>query len=180
MYLEAHLRATHSYDMYGGAVARGAWCTGFNVTFERHEIEFLHRVYAKLDAEPDGLMGVSALRSRHNGAPGTGFRMGRTTSTSCTWAEQGSETRDDSVALANSGHPSMLEQIQELEHAARWGDALACYEQAIERVHASYEGKGQAEAAALWEREVRLHEGQLKCLRRAGNLQMLVSLAEGK
>jgi hypothetical protein len=184
MYLERHLRQAHAPDPGGGGVAFGAWRKDLTVQFERGEVEFLHRIFAGIDVEPDGLEGVARLRAMHNGGgrkagcsgdsrlgtgPGSGAALGR-------YAAPAAAVAQGQLGSGQgSAQPTLVEQISELEHAARWDEALLCYEEAIDFEERKGGGGGALQGAAG-----PLHEGQLRCLWRAGHLELLVSLSEGK
>ena len=160
MYFEKFLRARHARDVGGGGVAVGAWRSDEKIQFERDEIEFLHKIFAAIDTEPDGLEGVARLRALHDGGVGTGVILGRYKSTRSPMPGQEPFGR---------AQPTMVEQISELEHAARWDEALLCYEEAID--YDERKGVKDEDLCAM-------HEGQLRCLWRAG-LFLFVCLCVG-
>jgi len=163
MYFERHLRARHARDVGGGGVALGAWRADERVQFARDEIEFLHKIFAALDTtEPDGLEGVARVRAQHDGGVSTGVRLGR--------VPPPPPALPAALEVRAAAQPTLVEQIGELEHASKWDEALLCYEEAI----ALAEKQGRRDEVGA------LHDGQLRCLGRAGHHELLVSLAEGK
>lgn len=154
-YMESYMRRTHAYEERGGGVAPGAWLvTRRPVQFERDEITFLHRIYAALDQDPDGLLSVIAIRSRHDGGPGTGYVLGRTNHTVSSWPVSASPTEatrrkrnqtrgnqlfnnpelqaPDGIHVGDGGQPSLLERVLELEFSGRWDEAVGCYDRMLE------------------------------------------------
>mmetsp|Transcript_1655 Transcript_1655/g.2592 ORF Transcript_1655/g.2592 Transcript_1655/m.2592 type:complete len:3218 (+) Transcript_1655:318-9971(+) len=152
-YFEMHVRSLHSYEEGGGGISFGSWKGEDQPQLERDEITFLHTIYASLEDEPDGLTGVTMLRSRHDGGPGTGYILGRTKRTVSTWKKQ--VNVDGNVVLMNpvrrewdsripymnpalvrppgtrpgdGGQPNLVERIHELEHSGKWDEAMSGYE----------------------------------------------------
>ncbi|GBG33462.1 Serine/threonine-protein kinase ATR [Hondaea fermentalgiana] len=153
-YMELHVRKTHAYDESGAGVSQGAWLSSRPVQFERDEITFLHRIYAALEQDPDGLLSVIAIRARHDGGPGTGFVLNRTRHTVSQWPVKSTPTsrrrpkqRRHHSRIRNpelqappgthsgdGGQPTLLERVFELEFSGRWDEAVSCYERMLEKL----------------------------------------------
>lgn len=108
------------------------------------QLSKLQRVYSQLD-EPDGLAGISALRSVCVGA-----------ATSLDWFER------------------LQERIIDCEHDGKWSEALVCFEQALQHVDdGAMRAESATGAPAITDPglESELHTGILRCLQNAGHLE---------
>ena len=137
-----------------------------DVPYGRDELGYAQQIYAAID-EPDGLAGIGALRSRllasqaaaaRGGGGGGGGEEGRV---------GGGEDGSAAGALL-----SVRERLIDYEHEDRWGDALLCYEQALQA--ATGDGGPRSSDA-----DAELHAGMLRCLQNVGHLETALNHAVG-
>lgn len=192
------------------------------VPFSRRELFTLQSIYSSIDADPDGMAAVGVLRSRLLMSDGAlpslapaGARGGAGASSSASSSSlslspgAGGGGANDSCSLAPSGSGpgsssrsmGLLERILDCEHDNRWGDALMCYEQALQyQPGSSGGGTGSAPLAGgaaqtggaapqqppssaiagpVMMSEASLHRGVLNCLKHVGHLDSAMHRAMG-
>ena len=177
LYQETHLRETRG-GKYGSArILRGdvieegavGGLVSGRVPYSRDELAYLQAMYANID-DPDGMAGIGALRSR-------------------LLIDESSQRGGRGGGVAVGGSMGLRERMIDFEHEARWGDALMCYEQALQEsagqprppLRGGSNSSTTAAAPATLDTisEEALHAGVLRCLRNVGHLETALHRAVG-
>jgi hypothetical protein len=162
LYLEQELRAKHGPPFgsaripdkgrlldgaFGGVIHGG-------IPYKRKDLAYVQLVYSHVD-EPDGMVAIAVLRSQLLNATAAADGPGRASggaaaasagaasASAATTAGSGTASaapaaerkEEDPAGLAEDGKEALLslhERMIDYEHAARWNDALMCYEQALQ------------------------------------------------